>query len=125
MNKFLAILALLLAGCEPSELRFAPIAPIGGGGSSAPAPARPAATPLAPGAHRMMQDPEAQEDSGIQVIASSTTQANNRCEEIARNLSDRQTIVTCLGCRQRTKTNNKYICTIRTESRLPPSEERR
>jgi hypothetical protein len=114
-----AIAALLpLFAMEECNRPMVPV-PVGGGGY---APSQPSyqAPPIAPGADRMpmLQDPEENlEDNAIEVIATSATQAQNRCEDIAAQRSDSQTIVTCLGCRMRTKTTDKHICTLRIEAR--------
>lgn len=121
----IAALAIALVGCEPSELRPIPF-PAAGGGGTAPPPARTQpGQPIAPGADRMLQDPEGElSDGAIEVVASSVTQAENICADIAARRSDQTTIVQCLGCRKRTKTTGKYICTLRTETViLPPSEQ--
>lgn len=76
--------------------------------------------------HKMLQDPEENiQDNAIEVVAENDTQAQNKCEQIAAQRSDQATIVQCLGCRKRTKTTGKYICTLRIESRpvSPPSTE--
>jgi hypothetical protein len=116
-------IAVLLVGCEPSELH--PV-PVFGGGSSGGSYSAPAARPLpaAPPNQQMLQDPEGNlEDNGIEVVADNDTQARNQCEDIAASRSDPWTIVTCQGCRLRTKTTGKYICTLRTEIvPLPPGE---
>lgn len=66
----------------------------------------------------ILQDPEENlEDNAIEVVATSGTQAQNRCDDLALRRSDSQTIVTCLGCRMRTKTTNKFVCTLRIEAR--------
>jgi hypothetical protein len=119
MRRLISVLALLLAGCEPSELRFAPIAPIGGG-SSAPAPARPAATPLAPGAHKMLQDPDQAWDESLDIYADSDTTAQAKCQKRAQLRSNTKTIVQCLGCVQMTlgtRGDARYSCTLRVEAR--------
>lgn len=127
MRRVLALGALLLlTGCAFEGEKFGPlpsdIAPLFGGGSvpaRAPAPHVPAT-----GASKMLQDPEGQlQDNGIEVVAGSQTQAENLCQDIAAARSDAQTIVTCLGCRMRTKTTGKFVCTIRTEHvPLPPQQ---
>jgi len=114
-----SVLVLLpLFAMEECNRPMVPV-PVGGGGY---APSQPSyqASPIAPGADRMpmLQDPEANlEDNAIEVIATSGTQAQNRCEDIAAQRSDSQTIVSCVGCRMRTKTTNKFICTLRIETR--------
>lgn len=94
--------------------------PVPAGGGYAPSQPSYQGQPLAPGADRMpmLQDPEENlEDNAIEVVATSATQAQNRCNDIALQRSDSQTIVSCLGCRMRTKTTNKFICTLRIETR--------
>jgi len=114
----MAIALTALTGCatEPGELSPAggslPFSGGNSGGNSgsytAPAPAK----NLVP----MMQDPEGNlEDSGIEFVAANETEALNKCQKQATSLSSADTIVSCLGCRKRTKTTNKFICTMRTE----------
>jgi hypothetical protein len=93
--------------------------PIPAGGGSAPSQPM-QQQPIAPGADRMpmLQDPEENlEDNAIEVRATSITQAENICADIAAQRSDVQTVVSCLGCRMRTKTTGKFICTLRIETR--------
>ena len=112
MKHLLMVFALTaLTGCEPSELNPAGGIPFSGGNSgsyTAPAPAK----NLAP----MMQDPQGNlEDSGIEFVAQNEPEALNKCQRQAASLSSADTIVSCLGCRRRTTTTNKFICTMRTE----------
>lgn len=140
MIKFLAIVLLVLplAACNDgfSEMDWRYLPGAGGAGGSggsvpAPAPAQPApgysnGQPLAPGADRMpmLQDPEGNlQDNGIEVKANSQQEAENLCQDIAASQSDPWTIVKCLGCRLRTMTTGKYICTLRTEIVTPPTEQ--
>ncbi|WP_448286420.1 hypothetical protein [Phormidesmis priestleyi] len=119
------VIAFLLAACEPSELRPVPVG-VGDGGNggsySAPAKSAPAQTPLAP--LPMLQDPEGNlQDNGVEFVAQNETEALNKCQKQAVSLSSLDTIVSCLGCRRRTKTTNKFIRTLRTEIvPLPPGE---
>jgi len=112
MKHLLAVIAVItLTGCEPSELNPAGGIPFSGSNSgsyTAPAPAK----NLAP----MMQDPEGNlEDSGIEFIAANQDEAMSKCQRYAASISGSETIASCLGCRKRTKTTNKFICTMRTE----------
>ncbi len=113
-----AVAAMLpLFTMEECDRQMLPI-PAGGGGY---APSQPMQQqPIAPGADRMpmLQDPEENlEDNAIEVRATSITQAENICADIAAQRSDVQTVVSCLGCRMRTKTTGKFICTLRIETR--------
>lgn len=131
MKRSLLVVSLLLLpliGCSSEGEKFGPlpsdIAPLfgGGGGSTAPAPA-PAQVP-ATGAAKMLQNPEGQLEQGaIEVVASNATEAMNRCLDAVAPLNDAQTIVTCLGCRMRTLTTGKYICTTQTEYVPLPGRE--
>ena len=110
MKHLLAVFALIaLTGCEPNELYPAGGIPFTGGNSgSNTAPAQ----NLAP----MLQDPEGNlEDSGIEFVAANQDEAMSKCQKYATSISGSETIVSCLGCRKRTKTTNKFICTMRTE----------
>jgi hypothetical protein len=70
----------------------------------------------ATGASKIMQDPSAEgTEDGIEVRAGNITEANSRCQEQADRLTNRSAVVTCLGCRVRTLTTDKYICTLKTE----------
>jgi hypothetical protein len=121
--KYLLVLAFFLVGCEPSEMypagAGAGVAGSSGSGSYS-TPAKTVPTPPAP----MLQDPEGNlQDSGIEFVAQNETEALNKCQQEAASLSSADTIVSCLGCRIRTKTTNKFICTMRTEViQLPPRE---
>jgi hypothetical protein len=66
----------------------------------------------------MLQDPDQFEDDAIEVTAQNEAEAQQKGERIAALRSDAQTIVKCLGCRRRTRTTGKYICTLRIESRI-------
>jgi hypothetical protein len=68
----------------------------------------------------MLQDPENFEDDAIEIMAENDAEAQHKGEQLATLRSDAQTIVKCLGCRRRTKTTGKYICTLRIESRPVP-----
>ena len=68
----------------------------------------------------MLQDPDQFEDDAIEVTAQNEAEALRKGEQIAALRSDAQTIVKCLGCRRRTRTTGKYICTLRIESRPAP-----
>lgn len=68
----------------------------------------------------MLQDPDQFEDDAIEVTAQDEAEAQRKGERIAALRSDAQTIVKCLGCRRRTRTTGKYICTLRIESRPMP-----
>ncbi len=87
-----------------------------GGGVSAPAnPSN--SRPLAPGPHKMLQDPEENlEDLAIEIKADSEAEAIRRCNQSALNRSQGGVIATCLGCNRRTQ-SGKFICTIRLEAR--------
>lgn len=65
----------------------------------------------------MLQDPENFEDDAIEITAKDDTEARRKGERIAALRSDAQTIVKCLGCRRRTRTTGKYVCTLRIETR--------
>jgi hypothetical protein len=71
----------------------------------------------------MLQDPENFEDDAIEVTAQDEAEALRKGERIAALRSDAQTIVTCLGCRKRTKTTGRYVCTLRIETRSTLEEE--
>ena len=104
------IIALIaLTGCEPNELYPAGGAiPFSGGNSGT----NTAPKNLAP----MLQDPEGNlEDSGIEFVAANQDEAMSKCQKYATSISGSETIASCLGCRKRTKTTNKFICTMRTE----------
>lgn len=113
-------LVLFLGACERSE--FSVPIPIGGGGGSYSAPSRtipgrtaPQSTPIAPPANPMIQDPENTFDENITVYADSATQAQRKCENVAKSRSQ-DAIAQCLGCRKMTKTTGRYSCTIRIEA---------
>jgi hypothetical protein len=118
-----ALLTLSLAACVPTgegEWRLLPV----GGGEAPPAQSSQPSKPIAPGADRMLQDPEEDiRDDGVEVVADTQQKAENKCQRIAQNLSGQDAVVTCLGCRPRTKTTGKFICTLRTESRSVPPRE--
>jgi len=110
---------------EECDRQMLPI-PAGGGGGSAPSQPMQQQQPIAPGADRMpmLQDPEENlEDNAIEVRATSITQAENICADIAAQRSDAQTVVSCLGCRMRTKTTGKFICTLRIETRPQANDQ--
>lgn len=112
-----AIFAIVaLTGCEPNELYPAGGIPFGGSNSgsyTAPAPAQ----NLAP----MLQDPEGKlSDDSATIYAESLDVALNKCQQTANNLSDQNTIVSCLGCKLMTSAKaGRYACTYRTETRQP------
>lgn len=90
MNKLLILLALLpLSGCVGEGDVFPVPFPAGGGGgysAPAPAPARPApqASPVAPGAHKMLNDPEAREEPMSDYVwASDSAEADRLCRRMA------------------------------------------
>ena len=115
MKHLLVMIAFLLVACEPNEMYPAGGAiPLSGGNSgsyTAPAPAR----NLAP----MMQDPEGKlSDDSATIYAGSLDDALNKCQQTAKNLSDQNTIVSCLGCKLMTSAKTgRYACTYRTETR--------
>ena len=108
-----AIIALIaLTGCEPNELYPAGGIPFTGGNSgNNTAPAQ----NLAP----MLQDPEGKlSDDSATIYAGSLDEALNKCQQTANNLSDQNTIVSCLGCKLMTSAKTgRYACTYRTETR--------
>lgn len=119
------VLMLSLTSCEPSEMYPVPLGAGAGSGGNAGSHSAPIQQPapvqsLAP--LPMLQDPEGNlEDNGIEFVAQNETEAMNKCQQRAGTLSSADTIVSCLGCRRRTKTTNKFICTLRTETvPLPP-----
>lgn len=117
MKQLLLIGLFLLTSCEKNEFTVpAPAFPNGGGGYSVPSRSAPMAPPV-PNHYPMIQDPEGNlEDIGIEVKAESEAHARTQCENQAKMRSDNYTIATCLGCKKRTKTTGKYMCTIRIET---------
>ncbi|MBW4621192.1 MAG: hypothetical protein KME17_17770 [Cyanosarcina radialis HA8281-LM2] len=73
----------------------------------------------------MLQDPDNFEDDAIEITANNDAEAQRKGERLADLRSDAQTIVKCLGCRRRTKTTGKYICTLRIEMRPAPEGDNR
>ncbi len=120
MKQLLLIGLFLLTSCEKNEFTVPAPAFPNGGGYSVPSRSAPQPAPMAPPAtnqHPMIQDPEGNlEDIGIEVKAESEAHARTQCENQAKMRSDNYTIATCLGCKKRTKTTGKYMCTIRIET---------
>lgn len=118
----LPLVALLLFGCDgggPGEFdrMVTGIVGGGGGGASRAIPQQAPATNVpATGASKMLQNPDAAGvEDGIEVRADSLTEANNQCQAQAERLTNSTAVVSCLGCRIRTMTTGKYVCTLKTE----------
>lgn len=103
------VAAFVLVGCEPSELR--PIAvggAAGGAGYSAPPASQPAQRPIAPGAHKILPDPEAQQEPWSDVVwASSKAKAEEACRNMAAESSDRDATVQFDSAEQLSQKPNK------------------
>lgn len=125
MKKFLAIVLLVLPltacndGFSEMDWRYLPGA--GGGGGGAPAPAQPApgysnGQPLAPGVHKMLEDPEAEAvNDSEEVWATTQEDAERRCEEIAaQRTSQGGTLVTVQGVSR--VNSKKFFCQFRAET---------
>lgn len=89
-----AIAPLAIAGCEPGgELMPAPV----GLKWNSDVPTSPA-RPLAPGAQKMLDDPDAmQEEWEGETFADSLEQATSKCRQQAENMSNRGAVVRSLG----------------------------
>jgi hypothetical protein len=113
------LLTLSLAACVPTgegEWRLLPV----GGGEAPPAQQAQPSKPIAPGADRMLQDPEGDTwDEVIDFYARSEEAARAQCEDVAANRSRNGAVVTCLGCKKMTagdRRSARYSCTLRVEA---------
>jgi len=105
-----------LFSLEECDRGFVPVpAPAGGGSYSAPANAP--SKPQAPGAHKMLQDPEGTFDESITIYGDSLNDALRKCQNAA-NARSQGAIASCLGCRLMTSPQTgRYACTLRIEPR--------
>jgi hypothetical protein len=98
-------LCCAIAACEPSEFRPVPV-PAGGGGYSAPA--QPAQRPLAPGAHKTLNDPEKEEwvTDEEPILADTPKEAEAKCRQLAASRG-----LGLTGIRSpRSQNGKRYVC---------------
>ena len=82
MKRLIPLLLLILTACGEGEFRIAP--PVPAGGDSAPS--RPAdSRPLAPGPHKMLNDPEKEEwvTDEERILADTPDEAQRKCRQLA------------------------------------------
>jgi hypothetical protein len=121
----IAVLALL-GGCQPSELRLAPAAPVGGGSTTYTAPAGSGSVPASPLAPvkplPMMENPDAANISEEveEVWADSEAEAQKKCNYLAQGRTSKDALVTVTGRPQKlNQKGSKWVCRFRVEVTKP------
>lgn len=103
--------ALMLMGCEPSELR--PVA-VGGGAVGTRAASQPA-EPIAPGAHRIDDPDQPIENVLLDYVWGDTeVEAARRCRELAASAGVRYNSV-----KRTSRTGSKWECNIQSNHPEP------